>query len=407
MKKIIVINLICLFALYANSQVCISVKDSCSGTTSYCFNCSGGNCGPFELSNGIYRIPFVDGSVVKVSNDHFNHCPRGRIDMFGKDGNGTYKVAAAADGWIRAIEDVNSIQCDCKVTNCRNNYVWIEHPNGEWTKYTHMVKNSVTSLGHKVGDWVTAGTYLGIEGKVGCASGLHEHFEVAQLINGATTPGIIEYGGYINEDSAKNVIPVICSITGNVFVENTEYVAGPCGNCSAGLINTATTYNAGGYDAAIAATSISTSGNIVFKQYSSGLYQAGNYVRLDPGFEAKAGSEFTARIKPCNNFFAQNKNVAVEEVQTLKTVKEDFKVYPNPASSQVTVEWNYNEEKPTRLFLTDVAGRVVMELPSFKKISAGKMQVQFSTRQLKDGTYFVTLISDNKKHVNKLMVQHY
>lgn len=407
MKKIIVINLICLFALYANSQVCIPVKDSCSGTTSYCFNCSSGKCGPFELSNGIYRIPFVDGTVVKVTNDHFNHCPRGRIDMFGKDGNGTYKVAAAADGWIRAIEDDNSIQCDCKVTNCRNNYVWIEHPNGEWTKYTHMAKNSVTSLGHKVGDWVTAGTYLGIEGKVGCASGLHEHFEVAQLINGAKTPGIIEYGGYINSDSAKNVIPVICSITGNVFVENTEYVAGPCGNCSAGLINTAGTYYAGGYDADVAATSISTSGNIIFKKYSSGLYQAGNYVRLDPGFEAKAGSEFTARIKPCNDFFAQNVNTPVKQMQAVTRTKENFKVYPNPASNQVTVEWSYNEEKSTRLFLTDVAGRVVMELPSFKKISAGKMQVQFSTRQLKDGTYFVTLITDNKKQVNKLVVQHY
>jgi hypothetical protein len=54
-----------------------------------------------------------------------------------------------------------------------------------------------------------------------------------------------------------------------------------------------------------------------------------------------------------------------------------------------------------------MAGRVVMELPQFKKINAGKMQVQFSTRQLKDGTYFVTLISDIKKHVNKLVVQHY
>jgi hypothetical protein len=270
-----------------------------------------------------------------------------------------------------------------------------------------MVKNSVTGLGHTIGEWVTAGTYLGIEGKVGCASGLHEHFEVAQLINGAKTPGIIEYGGYINEDSAKNVIPVICSITGNVFVENTEYVAGDCGSCSPGLINTAATYNAGGYDADIAATSISTSGNIVFKQYSSGLYQAASYVRLDPGFEAKAGSEFTARIKTCNNFFAQNGNTAVEEIQTAKPLKENFKVYPNPASSQVTVEWQYSEVKLDKLFLTDMAGRLVMEMQPSQKINAGKMQVQFSTGQLENGIYFVNLISDNKKQVSKLVVQHY
>ena len=195
MKKIIIFNLFCLFALCTKSQVCIPVKDSCGGTTSYCFNCSSGNCGPFELSNGIYRIPYVDGTTVKINNDHFNHCPRGRIDMVGKNGIAPYKVAAAADGWIRAIEDDNSIQCDCKVTNCRNNYVWIEHTNGEWTKYTHMVKNSVTNLGHTTGDWVTAGTYLGDEGNVGCAGGVHEHFEVAQLINGATTLLLVTMAG--------------------------------------------------------------------------------------------------------------------------------------------------------------------------------------------------------------------
>src|SRR5258705_12224202 len=99
-----------------------------------------------------------------------------------------------------------------------------------------MVKNSVTSLGLVEGQWVTAGTPLGIEGNVGCASGVHLHFEAAQPID-TNTLVFSEYGGYIDGDWAKNVIPVICSITGNVFVENTQYVAGTCGSCPAGLIN--------------------------------------------------------------------------------------------------------------------------------------------------------------------------
>ena len=218
MKKIIFFNLLSLLTLCARSQVCIPVKDSCSGTTSYCFNCTNGNCGPFELSRGVYRIPFIDGTDIKITNDHFNHCPRGRIDMVGINGGSTYQIVAAADGWIRAIEDDNSVQCDCSITNCRNNYVWIEHPNGEWTKYTHMVKNSVTSLGLVEGQWITAGTHLGDEGKVGCASGVHLHFEAAQPKDTSTLV-FSEYGGYIDLDWAKNVIPVICSVTGNVFVE--------------------------------------------------------------------------------------------------------------------------------------------------------------------------------------------
>lgn len=406
MKKILFFSLLSLIALYAQSQVCIPVKDSCSGTTSYCFNCSSGNCGPYELSKGVYRIPYADGTTVKITNDHFNHCPRGRIDMVGKSGSSPYKIAAAADGWIRAIEDDNSIQCNCKKTNCRNNYVWIEHPNGEWTKYTHFVKNSVTNQGHKIGDWVTAGTYLGDEGNVGCASGIHLHFEAAQPIKGATTLVFSEYGGYIDEDSAKNVIPVICSITGNVFAEGAEYVAGNCGSCAAGLINNAATFNAGGYDADIATTSVSTTGNIVFNQYSSGLYQAGSYVRLDEGFEVKSGADFTARIKSCNNSFAQKENFIVQEIKTNKTVAKQFKVYPNPATNNVTVEWQQDEIKLNRLFVTDMFGRTLMEVLPFQKTNAGKQQVRFSAKQLKTGTYFIRLISGNESQAEKLSVQH-
>ena len=229
MKKIIFFKLLCLIAVYSRAQVCIPVSDSCGGTTSYCFNCSNGNCGPFELSKGIYRVPLSNGTTVRITNDHFNHCPRGRIDMGGINGS-TYTIVAAADGWIRAIEDDNSVQCDCSITSCRNNYVWIEHPNGEWTKYTHMVKNSVTNLGLVENQWVTAGTALGTEGAVGCAGGVHLHFEAAQPIDTSTLV-FSEYGGYIDADWARNVIPVICNITGNVFVEAGEYVAGPCGSC--------------------------------------------------------------------------------------------------------------------------------------------------------------------------------
>ena len=405
MKKIIISGFFGWIALSAISQVCIPVKDSCDGTTSYCFDCNESKCGPFELSKGIYRIPYIDGTTVKVTNDHFNHCPRGRVDMVGKGGSAPYKIAAAADGWIRAIEDDNSIQCDCKKTNCRNNYVWIEHTNGEWTKYTHFVKNSVTVLNHKVGDWVTAGTYLGDEGNVGCASGIHQHFEAAQPVD-TNTLVFSEYGGYIDEDWAKNVIPVICSITGNVFVENTEYVAGDCESCFAGLINNGGIFNAGAYDVTIAGTSVSTSGNIIFNKYSSGLYQAGSYVRLDPGFEVKNGADFTARIKTCDNSLVQNRDVALAKTKMDKAPKTNFKIYPNPASGIVTIEWEQDATNLTRLFITDMTGRTLMEILPSQKMDAGKQQVQFSTKQLSSGTYFIHLVAGNKSHSGKLNVQH-
>jgi murein DD-endopeptidase MepM/ murein hydrolase activator NlpD len=92
-----------------------------------------------EKSKGVYRIPYDDGVTVKVTNDHLKHNPPGRIDMHGDGGSKPYKIVAAADGRIRFIVDNFSKQIDSSSGEpCTNNYVWIEHSNGEWTKYSHM-----------------------------------------------------------------------------------------------------------------------------------------------------------------------------------------------------------------------------------------------------------------------------
>src|ERR1044071_9476180 len=154
-----------------------------------------------EQSKGVYRIPYESGTTVKVSRDFDDHPPLGRIDMSGKDNaSGEYKVVAAADGTIRFIVDNFSKQVDSSTDEpCTNNYVWIEHANGEWTKYSHMQQNSSTQKAKlKVGQFVKAGTYLGDEGKGGCASGDHLHFEVG--VPRATNP-VSEVGGFLADNS--------------------------------------------------------------------------------------------------------------------------------------------------------------------------------------------------------------
>src|SRR5215216_6097637 len=64
-------------------------------------------------SSGVYRIPFVSGTQVHVTNDHTKHSPPGRIDMSGKgNASGEYKIVAAADGRIKYIEDSFSKQVE-------------------------------------------------------------------------------------------------------------------------------------------------------------------------------------------------------------------------------------------------------------------------------------------------------
>ena len=105
-----------------------------------------------DRSAGLYVIPFAPGTDVKVTGDHLTHNPPNRIDMVGL--NGGDRITAAAPGTIRFIQDGFSEKRPGG-SPCNNNYVWIEHANGEWTKYSHMRKNSVgVDAGLDVGDTV-------------------------------------------------------------------------------------------------------------------------------------------------------------------------------------------------------------------------------------------------------------
>jgi len=82
--------------------------------------------------------------------------------------------------------------------------VWIEHANGEWTKYTHFETDSVTDLGWAIGDHIDAGDPLGFEGDVGHATGEHLHFEVAVPDDPSNR---VTGGGFV---IGQNRIPLIC-----------------------------------------------------------------------------------------------------------------------------------------------------------------------------------------------------
>lgn len=179
-------------------------------------------------SLGIYRLPFADGTVVKVFDDFNTHQPRGRIDLYAVRGVDPYRVVAAAGGRIVAIQDGYSEQQSGRAASlCHNNYVWIAHPNGEWRNYSHLAKGSVTGkAGLKVGDTVKAGQYLGDEGAVGCAMLKHVHFEVA--VPDPRMP--IDSGGFLmdNDSGKRERNPRFCQVPNQFAIKNAEYHAGAC-----------------------------------------------------------------------------------------------------------------------------------------------------------------------------------
>jgi murein DD-endopeptidase MepM/ murein hydrolase activator NlpD len=238
--------------------------------------------GPFTISSGIYRVPYADGTSVSANNDHHSH-PNAvnRVDLGGGDGS---TIVAAASGIIRGIVDRNgnsngfgdglaadqitpqddSLEHSCSdakdmngnsipdstvkgLCQQHNNYVWIEHANGEWTKYTHFATGSVTMAapfgnGWQVGDTILVGQPIGFQSDIGSAGGSHLHFEVAAIPSGTPTPPFTQLGGFVN--NAWNVVTVVCFTDGDangdsLYTEDEVYTAGPC-------VNTAPTAEAGG-----------------------------------------------------------------------------------------------------------------------------------------------------------------
>jgi hypothetical protein len=202
---------------------------------------------------GIYRLPYADGTQVRVSRDFTTHSPIGRYDLTGQ-GGGDYSIVAAADGWIRFIVDHNLTS-----GGGNNNYVWIEHPYpycqpagvtwpgkpanyhqtcvpcqgicNEWTKYSHMSPNSTTvDAGLAEGDWVTAGTFLGYEDDIGHANGEHLHWQVTKV---DPDHPLSDYAdGYAFDWSNDgwvafpDVLPSICGI--GILMAGETHTAGPC-----------------------------------------------------------------------------------------------------------------------------------------------------------------------------------
>ncbi len=264
---------------------------------------------PYELSTNIYRIPYVSSTLMSVSRDHFTHTSTqgdvtGRYDLVGT-GLGTgctkYKLAAAAKGIVRRVVDNHNTNCGTDGCDDYNNYVWIEHANGEWTKYTHMKQYSASQdAAIAVGDTVCAGTFLGYECDIGFASGQHLHFEVRRPLNPATITISVK-GGFMARADALHLIPVINSISKHYFDAGDSLTASSSNACT----NTNITVPSismpdSTFKIYMASTDILTNNNTVtFQNGSNGMFHAGNSITITPGFRASAGSYFHARIGNC------------------------------------------------------------------------------------------------------------
>ncbi len=252
----------------------------------------------FEFSRNIYRSPYANGTQYGVAQDDITHSPLGAFDLRATlvDDCVTNKIVAAAAGIVKFKVDIYNVSGPGN--SASNNYVWISHANGEWTKYTHFAQNSVVV---NVGNVVAAGQFLGYECSIGAVSPAgfrHLHFECRAPVDPLSPP--MDLTGGFMDASEPRLIPVICDIPNNYYTKADIYTASncSCSNANESFVNL-TVNGTTGKEASLAVTSITAATNVIFNNGSIGFFRAGNNVTLSPGFTASAGTYFHASIGGC------------------------------------------------------------------------------------------------------------
>ena len=79
------------------------------------------------------------------------------------------------------------------------------------------------------------------------------------------------------------------------------------------------------------------------------------------------------------------------------TEATDINIYPNPSSGQTRISFN-REQKNSTVTITDVLGKVIRTI----KVSGN--EVTIDTEGIQKGVYYLQVIGENKRSVNKKMV---
>ncbi len=97
-------------------------------------------------------------------------------------------IVAAADGSVVYTNDGEYDECstgDCSGGGGYGNYVKLQHADGKYTYYAHMMTHSVAV---STGDWISCGTVIGQVGSSGYSTGPHLHFEVRESSGSQSDP---------------------------------------------------------------------------------------------------------------------------------------------------------------------------------------------------------------------------
>lgn len=139
----------------------------------------------FSLSGAQLAIGVPEDEVYRIGQFYAAKSPKTHasafkwaVDFLVPDGT---EILAADAGRIIEIVEQFDEWGDGKEFRSKLNYITILHPNGEYSQYCHLAKNSVANKGLKLYDFVKKGQPIALVGKTGYTDRDHLHFVVLRF----------------------------------------------------------------------------------------------------------------------------------------------------------------------------------------------------------------------------------
>jgi len=162
-----------------------------------------------------------------------------------------------------------------------------------------------------------------------------------------------------------------------------------------------------------ASNSITTMNDVSLANGATVVFEAGQSVTLNPGFTAipTNGGSFTARIFDCTTATiveaptaeARNRNTPTTTIIAPNEVLS-ARVYPNPASSEITLAYTLPESQEVIINIFNSNGMLIHQLLPKQIKDAGKHSLHFYTNELQTGMYFIGIQTKTKQIYRKVSI---
>jgi len=142
--------------------------------------------------------------------------------------------------------------------------------------------------------------------------------------------------------------------------------------------------------------------NNIIKVGANVTYDAGNQVRLRPGFKAIAGSRFHAIIDGCEEDTGTRFSTGYDFDTNINNF--ELNIYPNPTIQMVKINYTLPKEDEVTLILFDTTGKRLANLAENQPQQAGQHKLELDASNLPIGIYYLKLHTNENNIIKKLMI---